>query len=381
MKFAEVAGHDKLKSDLIRLANNERMGHAFLFYGPEGNGALPLSLALAQYLSCRDKNLDDSCGRCLNCRLFSFYNFPDVHFVYPVAKTQKTNDKPLSGDFREEWNALLKSEKYFGLFRWLETLGIENKQAQINIYESLDIFKKLSLKSYQGKYKFVIMWMPERMNSSAANKILKILEEPTSHTFFFLISESPNVLLQTIISRCQKIQVNRYSVATTKLFLKEEKKLDNDTASVIAQIAEGNLSLAGKLAGRSESYRNYVVHFSSWVRVCFKADIYQIIHWVEGSACFERERLKDFIKFCADIFRRAFELNYVDAVSSNDVFDNTDFELQKFAPFVNSANAADILELIDTAMCDVSRNANSKIVLTDLSLKMARKLNGEKTKN
>jgi len=374
MKFAEVAGHNELKNKLTGLANNERVGHALLFYGPEGNGALPLSVALAQYLSCQDKSTEDSCGKCLNCKLFASNNYPDIHFVYPVAKTQKSSDKPLSSDFREEWNSLLKNEKYFGLFRWLETLGVENKQAQISVHESADILKKLSLKSYGGKYKFVIIWMPERMNNSASNKILKILEEPPAYTFFFLVSEDPDSLLQTITSRCQKIQVNRYSLATTKRFLIEEEELDENAAAIIAQIAEGNLSLARKLSERSESYKDYAVHFSSWVRACFKADTHQILSWVDECGRYEREKLKDFIKFCSDTFRQAFNLNYSQPVSTNQVFDNIGFELSKFAPFVNSANASEILSLIDTAEYDVSRNANPKIVLTDLSLKMARQL-------
>ncbi len=374
MKFAEIAGHRELKNKLRKLVHNERVGHALLFYGPEGNGALPLSMALAQYLCCDDKSSGDSCGKCMNCKLFTSNNYPDIHFVYPVAKTQKSKDKPLSTDFREEWNTLLKTEKYFGLYRWLETLGVENKQAQISVYESADILKKLSLKSYGGKYKFVIIWMPERMNNSASNKILKILEEPPAFTFFFLVTEDTDVLLQTITSRCQKIQVNRYPLDITKEFLMEEEALDQNTASVIAQIAEGNLSLARKLCERSESYRDYAVHFSSWVRACFKADTHLILNWVEECSRYEREKLKDFIRFCSNTFRQALNLNYSESDHSNDVFNDIGFELSKFSPFVNSANASSILELIDSAEYDVSRNANPKIVLTDLSLKMSRQL-------
>ena len=374
MQFRNIDGHEDLKSTLLQSVQRGRVSHAQLFHGPEGNGALLLAIAYAQYLACSNPSEIDSCGICPSCKQFNSFNYPDLHFVYPVAKTSKSSDKPRSLDFIQEWTQLVKEERYFSLFRWLEFVGIENKQAQISVYESTEVLNQLNLKSYSGGYKFMIIWMPERMNNSAANKLLKIIEEPPAKTLFLLVSENPDSLLQTITSRCQKTLIPKFRNASVENYLIENEGVNPQNAHVAAKLADGNMARAIDLAKRAEAYKGYAVHFSTWVRSCFKADTHQIYSWVEDVSRLEREKLKDFLHFCSSTLRESFDLNFIPAEQPNRVFHEIKFELEKFAPFVNLKNGRQLLELMDQASYDIGRNGNPKIILTDTSLKMARYL-------
>lgn len=373
MRFIDIEDHIILKDNLIKSAQQGRISHAQFFYGPEGNGALALAIAYAQYLSCTNKGEDDSCGSCSSCKQFSSFNYPDLHFVYPVAKTAKSSDKPLSSDFINEWKELFAEEKYFGLLRWLEQLGIENKQAQISVYESADILRRLQLKSYSGGYKFLILWLPERLNTSASNKLLKIIEEPPQKTVFLLVSEDPESVIQTITSRCQKVFVPKFPERAVHEYL-IHNEVEESSAQIIAKLSEGNMAKALQQAKKSESYKNYAIHFSSWVRSCFKAEVHPILNWVEDISKLEREKLKDFLRFCSSTFRDSFNMNFLQDQVSNQTFTEIKFELNKFAPFIHLNNTPSILELIDKASYDIGRNGNPKVILTDVSLNLARLL-------
>lgn len=372
MRFEEIVGHQQLKKKLIETVTNNRVSHAQLFYGPEGNGSLLLAISYAQYLLCESPSEQDSCGACSSCRQISSFNFPDLHFVYPVASVGKSNSKPLSTDFSNEWKDIIQTDRYFGIYRWLEKLGIENKQAQIGVHESAEMLKKLQLKSYSGKHKILILWMPERMNISASNKLLKLLEEPPKKTVFLLVSQDPDALLKTITSRSQKIFVPKFTQTETLNFLQSEDGLNASSASVIARLADGNLDLAKRLAERADTYKDYAILFSQWVRSCFKADVKHIVEWSEECGRFEREKIKDFLSFCSQTFRDSLNIHYKTLEDHNQIFQEVNFELSKFAPFIHSTNTPKILEALDTAGYDISRNANPKVVLTDLSLNMAR---------
>lgn len=374
MRFAEVAGHYDLKKKLVETIRRDRVGHSQLFFGPEGNGALPLAIAFSQYLLCENAGEDDSCGECATCKQVQHFNYPDLHYVYPVARKEKGSDKPVSDDFSTEWTKLLSRERYFGLYRWLEQIGVENKQAQISVHESAVILSKLSLKSYSGKYKILILWMPERLHVSAANKLLKLLEEPPHGSIFLLVSEDPEKLISTITSRCQKVYVPKYDVDLIRKYLEDEEQLDRSPASVIAKIADGNLAEAVRLAERTETYHNYALLFSTWVRNCYSVNMKHLIEWSEECGRFEREKLRDFLKFCSNAFRDSLRFNLLGEKEVNNVFREINFELSKFAPFVHAGNTPDILKAIDDAAYDISRNVNTRLVLTDLSLSIARSL-------
>ena len=202
MFFKDIIGQEEAKQRLIREAQEGKIAHARLFCGPEGIGKLPLAIAYARYLSCNNPGEKDACGVCPNCIKFNKLAHPDLHFAFPVIK-KKAKDT-VSDDFIAEWRELLINTPYFNLNIWLEEMGAENQQAQIYVKESDEIIRKLSLKSSQGGYKIMIIWLPEKMNVECSNKLLKLLEEPPSQTIFLLVSEEPDMLLTTIQSRTQR---------------------------------------------------------------------------------------------------------------------------------------------------------------------------------
>lgn len=374
MKFENVAGHHDIKAKLIDTVAHSRVSHAQLFFGPEGSGALPLAIAYAQYILCDAPLPEDSCGECISCRQISSFNFPDLHFVFPVSKTQSSSNKPVSSEFMSAWKNLVSSEKYFGLYRWLQELGIENKQAMISVNESAEILSKLQLKSYSGKNKIMIIWMPERMNNAAANKLLKLLEEPPQKTIFLLVSEDPDSLLKTINSRCQKAFISKYSQKQTQEFLLEEEDIDVSSAGVISKLADGNFARARNLAERADTYKDYATLFSTWVRNCYGAKVAHMIEWSEKCGRFEREKLKDYLSFCSNTIHESLNIHFESTEDFNVIFEEINFKLKDFAKFIHLKNTPQILAQLDSASYDIARNANPRVVLTDLSLNMARLL-------
>ena len=205
MQFSKIPGQEEVKKKLILTVKENRVSHTQMFTGPPSSGKLALAIAFAQYLNCSRKEIndDDSCGVCPSCVKYEKLIHPDLHFVYPLAPTTKF-PKPLSRDFLEDWRNYLSEINYFPILsEWYDKIGIENKQAIINVRDCEDILAKLSLKAYEGPYKIVVMWMVEKLFHAAAPKILKILEEPPDQSLFILITENPEQILSTIISRCQ----------------------------------------------------------------------------------------------------------------------------------------------------------------------------------
>ena len=206
MLFKDIIGQEEAKERLIREAKEGKIAHARLFCGNEGVGKLPLAIAYAQYLSCDHPTDTDSCGVCPNCTKYNKLIHPDLHFVFPIIK--KKNKDTTSDDYLQEWREIINSSPYFNLNMWLKEMGAENQQAQIFVKESDEIIRKLNLKSSQGGYKVMIIWLPEKMNVECSNKLLKLLEEPPTQTIFILISEEPDMLLPTIQSRVQRFNIH-----------------------------------------------------------------------------------------------------------------------------------------------------------------------------
>lgn len=377
MQFTSVPGHAQVKHQLLKSFQQGRVSHSQLFFGPEGNGSLPLALAYAQLLLCQNPGENDSCGTCRNCRQVRRLSHPDLHFSYPVARRKKDEKKKkpfLSTDLRKEWEEIMAEEVHFDLYRWLQKTQVENKQALISVHECEQIIHNMQLKTYSGGAKVMIMWMPERMNASAANKMLKILEEPPAHSVFLLVTANADLLLTTITSRCQKVFVPKYPVVEITEYISEKRALTPQAAQVIARISEGNLARALTLAGEAENYHLYVELFRDWMRLCYKAEVKPILAWVEECAGFEREKLRDFLKFCAASLGDAFHLNQGRDVMTRSLFEQAHFKLQDFAPFIHLRNTPLILEQLDSAAYEISRNVNARLVLTDISLELARKL-------
>ncbi|WP_027126255.1 ATP-binding protein [Gelidibacter mesophilus] len=379
MQFSTILGQDHLKNHLTQSVDNGRIPHAQLFVGPEGSGTLPMAIAYAQYILCANRGSENSGGNA-SCNLkFQNYSHPDLHFAFPVATTDKIKKHPVSNHFLEEWRKLLKEQPYGNLFDWYRMLGIENKQGQIGVDEALNIVKSLSLKSYEGGYKVMLIWMAEKMNTSAANKLLKLIEEPPSKTVFLLIAEDEAQIINTIRSRCQVLHFPPLPEAIITTALQKSYQLNEATATKIANQSNGNYNKACDLVYHDSEDIQFEEWFVFWIRSAFKAKgnktaIHDLISWSEQVAKTGRETQKQFLQFCLDFFRQALLMNY----NANPLVfmepKTKNFKLENFAPFVHEGNIMDISQELQDAIYHIERNGNSKIILTDLSIKLTRLL-------
>ena len=379
MLFSDILGQKHIKKHLTQSANNNRIPHAQLFVGPEGSGTLPMAIAYAQYVLCNNKN-DENTGENEACNLkFNSFSHPDLHFAFPVTTNDKVKRHPVSKHFLEEWRQLLKEQPYGNLFDWYKLLGVDNKQGQIGVDEAQDIVKSLALKSYEGGYKIMLIWMAEKLNIAASNKLLKLIEEPPNKTVFILIAEHEEQIINTIRSRCQVLHFPPLSQNDIKSGLINQYNISETEANKLANQANGNYNKACDLVYKDTEDSQFETWFIFWIRAAFKAKgnksaIHDLISWSEDIAKTGRETQKQFLNFCLDFFRQALLLNYS---AKELVFMETKtkgFSLEKFAPFVHNNNILDISNELQDAIYHIERNGNSKIILTDLSIKLTRLL-------
>ena len=377
MQFSEILGQEHIKSHLTKSANLGRIPHAQLFVGPEGSGTLPMAIAYAQYLICSNQNGENS-GSNEACNLkFQKTSHPDLHFIYPTVSTEEVKTKPKSIDFITEWRQFLEQNKYGSLFDWYQILGVKNKQGEIRVDDAQEILKLLALKSFEGGYKVMIIWMADKLNIAASNKLLKLLEEPTDRTVFILISENEEDIIQTIRSRCQVLHFNGLPEKVIADALISNQNMEPKAALKIAHQAQGNYNKALQLLQTDNESTFFEKWFVDWVRAAFRAKgnaaaIQDLIQWSEQIACLGRETQKKFLEFCIEMFRQALLLNYQ---APNLVYMEPKvekFKLENFAPFVNGNNINDIFKELSDAMYHIERNGNAKIILTDLSIKLTR---------
>ncbi|NUY80094.1 DNA polymerase III subunit delta' [Flavobacterium sp. MAH-1] len=377
MQFSEILGQEHLKSHLIKSASSGRIPHAQLFVGPEGSGTLPMAIAYAQFILCNNSGTENSGGN-EACNLkFDHFAHPDLHFVYPTVTTEDVKTKPKSVDFLTDWRDFLKTNPYASLFDWYQMLGVKNKQGEIRVEDAKEILKSLALKSFEGGYKIMIIWMADKLNTEASNKILKLLEEPEPQTVFILITENEEDILQTIHSRCQVLQFNALPEKVIAEALVSRENMVPRDALRLARQAQGNFNKALHLLHEDGEDTPFEEWFVQWVRAAFRAKgnaaaITDLIVWSETIAGLGRETQKKFLNFCIDIFRQALLLNYqaTPLVYFEPKVDK--FKLENFAPFVNDKNISEIFAELSDAIYHIERNGNAKIVLTDLSIKLTR---------
>ena len=377
MQFSEILGQEHIKNHLTRSGDLGRIPHAQLFVGPEGCGTLPMAIAYAQYILCNNQNGENS-GVNESCNLkFQKISHPDLHFVYPTVSTEDVKTKPKSIDFIGDWRQFVAQNPYGGLFDWYSVLGVQNKQGEIRVDDAQEILKSLALKSYEGGYKIMIVWMADKMNTAASNKLLKLLEEPPEKTVFILISENEEDIIQTIRSRCQVLHFIGLSENVISEALVSRENIEPKLATKIAHQAQGNYNKALHLLKDDNDEFPFEQWFVVWVRAAFKAKgnaavIADLIQWSEQIAALGRETQKKFLQYCIDIFRQALLHNYEtpSLVYMEPTVEN--FTIAKFAPFVNGNNIHEIFQELSDAIYHIERNGNAKIILTDLSIKLTR---------
>ena len=373
MLFNQIIGQEHIKNHLQVSAKNGRIPHAQLFVGKEGSGTLPMAIAYAQFLLCNFSDNQEACN--IKCNKLQH---PDLHFAFPVTTSDNVKKHPVSNLFLNDWRQFLNEQPYASLFNWLQHIGVENKQGNIGVDEAQSIVKKLQLKAYEGGFKVMIIWMEEKMNIAAANKLLKLIEEPPKKTVFLLITENEEQIINTIKSRCQALHFPALAdLDITKALMDREECSENE-ATKIAQQAEGNYNKAIHLLKNDSSDLIFEEWFITWIRSAFKAKgnasvVQQLVSWSDTIAKSGRETQKRFLDYCLQFFRQAMLLNY----KSNDLVfmeTQTGFDLSKFAPFVHAGNILEIEKELNNAIYHIERNGNAKIILLDLSMKLTRLL-------
>lgn len=373
MLFKDIIGNVQLKKKLLMQCHSGKISHASLFIGKDGYGPLPFALAVAQYLNCRDRQPEDACGKCASCLKFEKLVHPDLHFIFPVATTDKVTSKPVSQQFLTEWREAFVPNPYLTFSQWFEALGVDKKQGNIAAEESNEIIKKASLKPYEAEFKVFIIWQADKMNSSASNKLLKVLEEPPPKTLFFLISEHTENLLATILSRVQITKVGRIPEEEMTAHIMQAYQMDEAKAHKISLLSEGSWTEARKHIGVDSHEDFYFQAFSEWARLCFKVDVPGIIVWVDQMAVLGREKQKYFFTYTLNLYRESLLQNYQMEQLGRLTGEEAQFK-KKFAPFVHHKNVVQMVEEVNRASYHIERNANAKTVFLDLSLKVIKLL-------
>jgi len=379
MYFDDILGLPHIKNHLSSSADAGRIPHAQLFVGAEGTGLLPMALAYARYILCQTTSASMPVDKKSACNIkFDSFAHPDIHFAFPVANSDKVKSHAVSNHYTKEWLTFLKEQPYGNLFDWYRAIEIEKKQGQIGVDEAQEIVKKLFLKSYEGGYKVLIIWMAEKMNTSAANKLLKLIEEPPKNTVILLLCENEELIIQTIKSRCQTLHFPPLSEAVVTVALEKEGATAQESLR-IAQEANGNYNKALDLLRNDSEDLVFEKWFVQWVRSAFKAKgnkaaIHELILWSDELNKTGRETQKKFLQYCIAIIRQALLINYgVEALAFMKIHVDG-FNLKKFAPFIHENNILAITEELETAIYHIERNGNAKIIFTDISIKLTRLL-------
>lgn len=368
MKFSEVVGQNKIKQLLIEETKSNRISHAQMFLGPSGIGKLPLAIAFSQFLLCDNPSKKDACGVCPSCTKIQHNVHPDLHFVFPVVNVKGVKS---ADDRRKDWNTFLEQNTYFDLTNWLQFTDEMGKSPQIGVEESRHILKKLSLKSFSGKYKIMIVWLPEKMNIAAANKLLKVLEEPPEKTLFFLVCDSIESILPTIISRTQIIKIPALSNDDIIGYLKSNYQIDDSNAQTIANLSQGSLVEALNMIKGDKSQHIYFDLFVSLMRAAYAIDAIQLMDVAENLAAQDKENQKNFLLYGLHIFRESLMRNYLGKESENLRIEENNF-LKKFARFINNQNISLLSNEFNDAYYHLERNANPKILFTDLVIRLTK---------
>lgn len=371
MRFEDTVGQSSVIEKLVSSANKGRISHAQLFYAKEGAGALALALAYIQFLSCTDKVGNDSCGRCNACKKMTSLTHPDLHFSFPIISDKK---RPDGDSFLADWREVSEESLYFSFNDWKEQIGAENKQLIIPVREADRISKKLSLKSYEGGYKFMVIWLAEYMKAPTANKLLKLIEEPPEKTLIILVTNNFENIISTILSRTQLVKLNIPQDDEVASFLQRTYGISEELAQNHARLADGNVSQAIHSAKNENPDADHLALFAEVMRCAYKKDIIAAIDWADKLHRMGREDLKQFLTYSLHMIRQCILGNYA-GVENRKLNDGENAFAQKFAPFINHTNVIQVYEHLSKAEADIGRNGYAKIVLLDTAIELFRCIN------
>ena len=369
MRFDQIYGHESQIKAIRESISLGRVPHAQLFAGPEGVGMLTVAIAFMRAVFCQESNADKS-----SCDLkFDRLTHPDLHFVFPVASNAKVKTKPTSALFLEDWRLFVENNRFGTLFDWYQQLEIENKQGQIGVLESEEITKKLYLTAYEGGWKGVIVWQADKLNLAAANKLLKLVEEPPEKTLLVFISNHEDQVLETLRSRCQVVHFSLLPKNAISKALISYGATREEADSLSIQ-ANGHLSSALRLMMVQEA--PFEDWFVSWVRTAFKAkrekgSVVELLNWSQQIASVGRETQKQFLLFSIELFRQALLVQY-DLTELTSYKPRGGFNISRFSSYVHNGNIYMIISELESAYLHVERNGNAKMIFSDLSLRLTR---------
>ncbi|MBR5604647.1 MAG: DNA polymerase III subunit delta [Bacteroidales bacterium] len=371
MLFSQIIGHEDIKKKLIQSVKDNRVAHAQLFLGPEGTGKLALAIAYAQYINCTNKKENDSCGECPSCKKYNNIAHPDLHFLFPTTTNKKVKKDPESDLFLTEWREYLMScGSYADQSSWYDVLEVENKQGSINVNDAATIMRKLNLKAYEAEYKVAIIWMAEKLNVQAANKLLKLLEEPPEKTVFILVSENQEELLTTVRSRTMLVKIPAIPFGVLKNALMHKFSCDAQHADKVAMMADGNWILASHFMNEQDDDQIYFRLFQKWMRYCFRFSASELIDFIANDIkTLGREKQKEFLAYGLEMFHNAvlFNNNLSSCILLPDEEKNF---LNNFAPFISNNNIDLISELFEESINQIERNGNASLIFMDDSFKI-----------
>ncbi len=378
MLFRDIIGQESVKRQLCLSVQEGRIPHAQLLTGPKGVGKLQLAVAYAQYLNCEHRTPLDACGTCPTCIQYQKLQHPDLHFAFPIVKGDRGE---VCDDFVGDFRTLLLESGYFDIEDWYRTIGVETKQGMIYEKESSEILRKLSLKSFGNGYKVMIIWQPEKMNAVCANKLLKLLEEPPERTVFLLVSEHPEMLLTTILSRVQQVMVPRLDDQDIADALVRDG-VDQQSAADLARIANGSYLAARQMAREQDETQRYLADFIALMRDAYTVGVItdrqkkfdSLQHLRKWSLDMSdskvgRERQKNFLQYAQRQVRENFIRNFQTPELNYQTADERAFS-DRFFPYINMGNVEAIVEQLSLAEQQIQQNGNAKMIFFDLCLQM-----------
>lgn len=364
MQFSSIPGRDALVAGISNLGKAGRLPHALMFCGPEGNGGLALALSLVSYLLCENPLVADSCGQCDACSKNSHLVHPDVHFSFPVISSDGAK---LSEVFIKDWRKKLMHNPFLNYDEWMDEIkgkDDQNKQGNISAEECREIIKKLSLKSFEGGKKFMIIWLPEFLGQSG-NILLKILEEPPEDTHFILVAEDIQQILPTILSRTQIFNIPSYSAEAIARHLQSEKGLSNEAANSIAYLSKGNLSLALQLMHEEDT--SYTDDLRLWLLECYQGNIEKINDRVNTLSGSGREKIKNFLENSLYVLGESLHTRLIQGYTPKVPENNIKF-VTDIGKMLDEHKVEQMYTRINDTIYHIERNANTKISLFNLSL-------------
>lgn len=374
MLFKDIIGQEAVKREMCRCVKEGRIPHAQLLSGPAGTGKLPLALAYAQYVACKHRTDTDACGECPTCLQYSKLQHPDLHFVFPIVKVEKGAE--VCDDYLDEFRQMVLANPYCDADDWTQQMGEEKKQSLIYEKESNEVQRKLSLKAFGDGYKVMIVWQPEKMHIACANKLLKLLEEPPEMTLFLFVSEHPEQLLPTIISRLRPLPVPRLTEQEIVAALRNRYPMANEQQQAdAARLAGGSYREAVRILDAEDRDKLMFTQFQELMRNAWLVGVRKNYDALQQLNQWSQQMAKDttrtqqcaFLQFAQRLIRENFIYNYGEPSLNYQTGDEKQFAV-KFAPFINERNVEELMNQFATAEAQIMQNANARMVLFDLCL-------------